>query len=169
VNRINGVDLLLSAFRLIESPEYRLAIFGRGELEGAVREAARRDGRILSGGAIPNEQVLRRQREATVLINPRPSHRLITRYTFPSKLLEYMLSGRPVITTVLPGIPGEYYEYVYPLTEETPEGLARRIRAVCSRPASELTEFGTRARRFILREKNSDMQAQRIRRFVEGL
>ena len=38
-----------------------------------------------------------------------------------------MVSGTPVLTTVLPGMPKEYYPYVYLLEDETPEGVSQKL------------------------------------------
>ena len=169
LNEINGIRLLMDAFRQISDPNYRLLIFGKGPLESLVREAAACDKRIVYCGFLPNDQVVRHQRRATVLLNARPSSQRIARYTFPSKLLEYMMSGRPVITTELPGIPNEYLKYVYVLRDETPEGLAQLICEVCSKPPVELAAYGQRALRFIWQNKNWNVQGKRIREFVSRL
>ena len=170
LHEINGIDLLLGAFKLVPGRQNRLWLFGSGPLEELVRRAAAQDPRIVYWGALPNSTVIERQRQATVLINPRPTSRSrLIRYSFPSKLLEYMMSGRPVVTTMLPGIPEEYYEFVYLLTDETPTGLARLIGEVCSRDPLELERRGKGARDFMLRNKNWTRQAERIRDFVSAL
>lgn len=169
LNEINGIALLLKAFRLISDPNFRLWIFGSGPLESEVRAASLQDNRIVYGGFLPNEEVMRYQRQATVLLNARPTNQLITRYTFPSKLCEYMLSGRPVITTALAGIPKEYFDFVYVLSDETPEGLASLLTDVCAKPAFELDEFGSRGREFILQTKNWSIQGRRVYEFICNL
>lgn len=169
LNDINGVELLLDAFAHIPHADYRLWIFGRGPLETRVREAAARDDRIVYGGFLPNAEIGRLQRSATMLVNPRPSHREITRYTFPSKLLEYMLSGRPVLTTVLPGIPDEYHPFLFLVRDETPEGMAAVIEEVCEDDPADLARRGERAREFVLREKNWRRQSGRVYNFIRGL
>ena len=78
-----------------------------------------------------------------------------------------MLSGRPVLTTLLPGIPEEYHSYLFLAREETPEGLAASIEAVCAR--EDLTAFGERAREFVLREKNWERQGARVYDFISQL
>lgn len=166
LSEINGIDLLLKAFSLIPDPNYRLWIFGKGPLESAVRVAMLQDKRIVYGGFLPNVEVMRLQQQATVLLNARPTDQLITRYTFPSKLREYMLSGRPVITTALPGIPKDYLDCVYVLSEATPEELARLLIYVCVKPAFELAEFGSRAREFILQTRNWSIQGRRVYEFI---
>jgi len=166
---VNGIDLLLKAFHLISDPNYRLWIFGKGPLESQVRAASQQDNRIVYWGFMSNAEVMCYQRRATVLLNARPTDQLVARYTFPSKLREYMLSGRPVITTLLPGIPKEYFDFVYPLLDETPEGLACLLTNICEKPAFELNECGHQARKFVLQNKNWTIQGRRVYEFIRGL
>jgi glycosyltransferase involved in cell wall biosynthesis len=169
LNEINGTRLMLDAFALIDDQRYRLRVFGRGPLEDLVAEAAKRDSRIEYLGFQPNREIMREQRRATVLLNPRPSRQRITRYTFPSKVLEYMLSARPVITTPLPGIPSDYSRHLFLATDETSQGLATTICDVCSRPDEELGAFGDAARTFVLTKKTWRRQGERVFEFVSGL
>ena len=169
LNDINGIELLLSAFRLLLGSQYRLHIYGRGPAESIVCKAAVQDKRIFYGGVLPNIEIKCKQAQATVLVNPRPSYREITRYTFPSKLLEYLISSRPTVTTVLPGIPKEYHPYLHLVYNETPEGLAKVIKEVCSKESSELNKFGQRAREFVLRNKNWEYQGKCIYDFICNL
>lgn len=166
---VNGIRLLLDAFQLISDPNYRLWIFGRGPLEEMVRTAAAQDKRIVYWGFLPNSEVMKSQRQATLLLNARPTDQLIARYTFPSKLLEYMLSGRPTLSTALPGIPDEYHDFIYVLREENPEALASMIQRICSRPLAELDDFGQRARTFMLTSKTWKQQGKRVCEFLEEL
>jgi glycosyltransferase involved in cell wall biosynthesis len=135
-------------------------------MEPVVRERSLRDPRIVYWGFLPNKDVMEKERQATVLVNPRPSDRDFTRYSCPIKLLEFMLSARPTITTALPGIPEEYMDFLYVLQEETPEKLANLIRSVCSKPREELSEFGRRSSDFVRREKSYRRQGQRINDFL---
>lgn len=166
---VNGIALLLDAFCLIPDPTFRLWILGRGPLEHLVRKAAADDTRIVYWGFVPNAEVMRLQRQATLLLNARPTDQLIARYTFPSKLLEYMLSGRPVLSTALPGIPDEYHQFIHVLLEANPEALAAMIQRICSRPAAELDEFGKCSRAFVLGNKTWTQQGKRVFEFLETL
>jgi glycosyltransferase involved in cell wall biosynthesis len=162
-----GLDLLLEAFALISDPSYRLVITGRGPMEGAVRSAATRDDRIVYLGMLSTEELLRKMREATVLVIPRSASTPFIKYSFPSKLLEYMITGRPVVTTVLPGIPDEYHKYLFLLREESPNSLAELLKNICLRPSAENDLFGQRAKNFVVREKNFIRQGQKIFEFMQ--
>jgi glycosyltransferase involved in cell wall biosynthesis len=80
-----------------------------------------------------------------------------------------MQSGTPVLTTRLPGIPAEYYQYVYSIETETIEGIAEALRRTLSIPAVKLTEKGKSAREFVVRDKSWQAQARRIAHFLRSM
>jgi glycosyltransferase involved in cell wall biosynthesis len=166
----NGIELLLDAFSLLPDKSYRLWVFGRGRLEELVKSAAKLDNRIRYFGFVKEQrEVLRHQRQSTVLVSLRPRADIINRYTFPSKLREYMLSGRPVISTAAPGIPDEYFEHMIVLQDETPKGLAQLLEEVCTRPSSELDRLGAQAHDFVLNQKNWSQQGKKVLDFIRNL
>jgi glycosyltransferase involved in cell wall biosynthesis len=171
LNEMNGIGLLLDAFARLQGPEWRLWIYGGGPLAREVKAAAARDGRIVfrPWEQVPAEEMRLRLREAAVLVNPRPSAHRANRYSFPSKLLEYLVSGTPVVSTAPPGIPDEYHPHLELAEEETPEGLAAAIRRAAAWPDAERAARGARAREFVLRGKTWDRQAARIGEFLCSL
>ena len=64
------------------------------------------------------------QHKATILVNPRTSEGEFTKYSFPSKTMEYLLAGKSVVINRIPGIPEEYFNYVYTPKDESIEALA---------------------------------------------
>ena len=168
LNEMNGIGLLLDAFARLQGPEWRLWIYGGGPLAREVKAAAARDPRILfrPWEQVPAEEMRERLRDAAVLVNPRPSGHRANRYSFPSKLLEYLVSGTPVVSTAPPGIPDEYHPYLELAADETPEGLAAAIRRAAAWPDAERAARGARAREFVLRGKTWDRQAARIGEFL---
>lgn len=66
-----------------------------------------------------------------------------------------MVSGTPVLTTNLPGMPQEYYPYVYLIENESTEGLAKAFKQVLELPGVDLKKKGYEAREFVLSKKNS--------------
>jgi glycosyltransferase involved in cell wall biosynthesis len=171
LNEMNGIPLLLDAFARLRGAEWRLWIYGGGPLAREVKAAAARDPRIVfhPWEQVPVAEMRRRQREAAVLVNPRPSGHRANRYSFPSKLLDYLVSGTPVVSTAPPGIPDEYHPHLELAADETPEGLAAAIRRAAARPDAERAARGARAREFVLRDKTWDRQAARIGEFLSSL
>lgn len=81
--------------------------------------------------------------------------------------MEYMVSGTPLLTTKLPGMPQEYYPYVFLFEEETVDGYARAIQDVLSRTSDYLYDFGEMARNYVLLNKNNVLQGERIKSFID--
>lgn len=80
-----------------------------------------------------------------------------------------MLSGTPLVTTRLKGIPVEYFDFVFSTENGSTKALAETMKKALQYSEKELAEFGIRAQEFIKAEKNSVQQAKRILTFLEGL
>jgi glycosyltransferase involved in cell wall biosynthesis len=161
-----GIEILLSAFKLVDDPNILLYISGRGPMKGDVVAAAKADNRIHYLGFLPAESLAEKMCQATVFINVRSAETPFIKYSFPSKLLEYMAFGRPTITTALPGIPDEYHKFLYLILEESPEYIARLITEICFKSELELGHFGRKARDFVMKEKNYLIQGKRLYDFI---
>lgn len=157
-----GIKDLLDAFELIEDENYRLIICGDGGGKKNVIELAEKDSRVIFLGVIDRPKVLSLQRGVSALVNPRHKSEEFTRYSFPSKTMEYLASGTPVIMHHLDCIPSDYDEYINYIDKETPESLRDKIIEVCQTKQQETKDRGARARRFILEQKNSIIQAKKI-------
>lgn len=164
-----GVLRLTEAFMQLPDPDARLVLYGTGDATDTIAKAAKQDARIWYRGTVDNAAVVDAELSATLLVNPRPSDETYTKYSFPSKNLEYMASGTPLLTTRLPGMPAEYEPYVYFFDEETPAGMAASLHSVLSLSRETLHDRGLRAKAFVLNEKSNTAQALRIIQFLEGL
>lgn len=169
LHRKFGVMNLVSAFSQIESPDYRLIVCGIGDSEKEIREAAKKDSRISFLGQLPRSEVLKWQKEATVLVNPRQNNEDFTKYSFPSKTMEYLSSGGPVVAYKLDGIPDEYDLYVQYVEDDSIESLKKKLVEVCDLPEDERQDLGSAGRAFVLTEKNSTIQVKKIVELVDSL
>ena len=155
-----GVKTLVEAVKLIKDDSIRLYLYGAGELEEYIRKI--NDNRIKFFGLVSNKNVIENEMKATLLINPRFSNEEYTKYSFPSKIMEYMSTGTPVLTTRLQGIPEEYFNYIYSFENESKEGIKLKIEEVLNINKEDLYLKGKEAQRFILEEKNNIIQAKKI-------
>lgn len=157
-----GLRMLVEGFMKADVANTELWLYGSGPFADELPNYHHRDSRIVYKGIKPNEEVVADELSATLLVNPRPTHEEFTKYSFPSKNMEYMVSGTPLLTTKLPGMPAEYYPYVYLFDKETTEGYAEAIRNVLMLPLDELQSKGLVARRWVLTNKNNVNQTARI-------
>lgn len=157
----NGLDILVEGFLMADLPRAKLYLYGSGDFVPKLKQICRQNKKIRYFGTCLNDDVVRAQRKASLLINPRPTSEEFTRYSFPSKNLEYMVSGTPVLTTRLAGIPEEYEPYVYFLEKESSGGMAEKLVELYQTDRNELKEKGRAARRFVLKNKSNQRQAFR--------
>ena len=162
VSRQYGLADLVEGFRMADIPDAVLRIYGPGDYVEELKKIAAEDSRVFYGGMLMNSEIVEKEMEATLLVNPRPTHEEFVKYSFPSKTMEYMASGTPVLTTKLPGMPGEYYPHVYFMEEETAEGAAKALKEVLGHTDDELFQKGSEARRFVLDSRNNVVQAEKI-------
>lgn len=157
-----GLKNLIEGFTRYKNNDARLWVYGAGDYSESIKEAANRDSRILFFGQAELSEVINKELEATVLINPRPADREFTQYSFPSKNMEYMVSGTPVLTTRLPGMPLEYYDYVFTIDGNDSACITHALERVFSFTKEELHQKGAKTKTFVLENKNNIIQAQRI-------
>lgn len=162
IDRRYGVETLVRGFLDSHNETSELRIYGAGDYAETLAALARENTRVRYFGIVPNEVVVEEQLRATLLVNPRPSTEAFTIYSHPSKNMEYMVSGTPLLTTVLPGMPDEYLGYVYLLRDETAEGVASALEGLFGTDRHELHRKGQEAKDFVLEKKNNILQAHRV-------
>ena len=156
-----GIKMLVDAFIKASMKDTQLVIYGNGPYADQLKELESVYD-IQYRGLAPNDVVVNEEKKATLLINPRLTHEEYTKYSFPSKNMEYMVSGTPLLTTRLPGMPKDYYDYVYLFEEETVEGYTRLLSIILSKDYEELSRKGLEAQKWILGHKNNIIQTSRI-------
>lgn len=162
VSREYGAEIMTEGFRLANLPNAQLHVYGPGDYIEELQRIAEKDPRVFYGGMLLSSQVEEKEQQATLLINPRPTHEEFVKYSFPSKTMEYMASGTPALTTRIPGIPKDYEPHLYFIDEETTEGVARALTEALSHSDAELFDKGLAAREFILTTRNNVIQAGKI-------
>ena len=113
-------------------------------------------------GVLSPDEIVAKEQGATLLINPRPAGEEYTKYSFPSKNMEYMASGTAVLTTALPGMPEEYKKYVYLINDESISGIKNTLKELLTSDISELRNKGLAARDFVLNNKSGKIQAGKV-------
>lgn len=167
IKREYGVIDLVSAFSQIDDPEWELVIYGDGTDMESVCEYAKKDVRIKIMGSAPNAVVMKHQREAALLINPRKNQEM-AKYSFPSKTLEYMLSGTPMLGYKLAGIPEEYYDNMF-VIQDSENGMEEALRKAMNLPEAERIKMGEKAKNFVVKEKNPEKQCKKILELIGRL
>ena len=166
-NLTYGIPELLDAFSLIDDENYELWITGAGTAEELIKEHAQKDERIKFFGFLPSRHdLLVKQATATMLINTRKPDEPASAYCFPSKLFEYMVSGNPVLSSDIPGIPDEYFDYLVKMDAVSPQEIAKSIKKVAQMTADQRQALGKASREFVIENKNKFIQSEKILNFI---
>ena len=171
LNPAYGMENLLEAFQQIYAKDknYELWICGSGGLVERITKLSKECPGIKYYGYVGGSMIRQLQAEASVLVNPRQNTEEFTKYSFPSKTMEYLASGRPVVGYKLDGIPAEYDAYIQYVSDNSVGALRDKLIKVCEMPARERLELGEKCRAFILENKTPEKQCQKIRTTIEAL
>ena len=161
-----GILNLLAAFSNIQDADYRLWICGGGDAENEIKEAARQDPRIQFYGYVEKSIAIELQKKATVMVNPRQNVGEYTKYSFPSKTMEYLASGKPVVAYKLDGIPNDYDTYINYVKDNSIESLTQKLIEVCE-DDGEIREKALKAWEFVCTKKSARVQAKKILKLLE--
>lgn len=167
LDRKYGIEILVRGFQKANVADSELHIYGDGDYKTDLLEICKENSNIRYYGLKPNAYIVEEQQKASILVNPRPSNEEFTKYSFPSKNMEYMVSGTPALLTKLPGMPEEYAQYVYLLEDESTDGMAKKLKEVLNLPKEELCEKGKKAREYVLKKKTNIAQAKKIMNWIK--
>ena len=141
-----GVKALIDGFLSLQDPDYRLVLCGKGDCEAYARAAQQRDPRVMFLGQVTPQEALNWQSRASALVNPRNVVEEYTRYSFPSKNIEYLLSGKPVVGYFLEGMPKAYQDFLCCVDPALPpeQGIAAKLDEVLRSDSAALFEKNKR-------------------------
>ena len=163
-----GVENLIDSFLKLNSSEFNLVICGDGSLSDKIKKISIINSKIIFLNQITSENAQKVQKNAHLLVNPRNSTLDYTKYSFPSKNLEYMVSGVPFLGYKLPGIPEEYLKHFYCIKIKS--GLFDEdLKKVLSLPKKKLKMKGKSAYNFVKRYKNPKFQTRKLIKLINKL
>ena len=162
----SGIMNLVNAIDLLNNKEIVLDIYGNGPLREKIEKISMTNSRIRYRGSVDNKAAIMAQQSAWLLANPRPIESDIAKVTFPSKIFEYLMSERPVMTTRLNGFSRDYDELLYWIEGQTPEDIARCIDLIDGETPERLLEKAKNAKEYLLKHKTWKINAEKIHGFM---
>jgi hypothetical protein len=110
-----GIKDLISWFENLSDAynKYELHVIGVGELTDFLKKKSRINKKIHYYGQLNFLETQKILSSCFLLLNPRKINSPFVKYSFPSKILDYIALGRPVASTFIPGINKEYEKFLY--------------------------------------------------------
>lgn len=133
-----GIKELVDSFMLIKGADYRLVLCGDGDAREYVEKKAQEDERIEYKGMVTAKEAANYINMADVLVNPRPNNEEYTKYSFPSKNIEYLMTGKPVVAYMLDGMPEKYRDFLYEIPKNK-LSFEEELLQACDKPLNKLS------------------------------
>jgi glycosyltransferase involved in cell wall biosynthesis len=108
LSKVTGVDKLLKAISMIKQENIEIWISGKGEMESQVVEMSQKDKRVKFLGYLPINEYLLVLSKCNILVNPRNMDLEQNNNNFPSKVLDYLATGRIIVSSKFSG----YEEFI---------------------------------------------------------
>lgn len=162
-----GVKTLVDAFISLNRQNVMLYIFGEGPYVDELKKVQALHSNVRYMGCVSPEEAVAYEKRALLLVNPRPTDEEFAKYSFPSKTMEYLLSGTAVVSTKLPGIPAEYFKHMFCFEGYSMEALQNELCILLNYPVNEIVTMGENGHNFALYNKNNIFMAGRIISFLK--
>lgn len=139
-----------------------LYVCGSGDGEEELRNYSNKYSNIHFLGIVHHSKSLQLQLSSDVLVNPRPAEGIYTELSFPSKTMEYMVIGKPILCYKLAGIPDEYDNYLIYFDKYDFESIAETIKKIYYMSDEERENIGLKNQKFAIEQKGSIAQTRKI-------
>lgn len=165
LHREYGVANLIKAFEGLKGDNVYLHIYGKGNFDKQIAELCQTNTHIKYFGLVENEKILIEMNKVAILVNPRPTDAEYTKYSFPSKNMEYMSSGIPFLCTLLTGM-DEYRDYVTIVEDETEKGIRDGLEEILDNYSTAVQQ-AEELQKYVRLNKNEVVQSRRILNLIQ--
>ena len=161
LSKDDGILNLLTAWSRL-STTYTLVLIGR-ICDDEIRIAINEIKGVNYLGALSNDVCMKYQREATFLINTRLLDNVYNKYSFPSKVIEYLASGTTLLSTPIECLFNnfEYRNHIEFFEGDDVDSIYDTLKKVLSNP-KEYLEKGKEAQKFMYSNKTSEMYISKM-------
>ena len=163
-----GVKTLVDAFHK-SNIKNKLVIAGTGPLEKYIEQMAEEDYRILYLSQLSKEKNIAYLRNSIANINPRPLNSEMDKESVPSKLLEYLSIGTPVISTKYPRLYALFKDDVSWIEGNDIESMKSALELYNTTNQEMYLKKAATARRKVFEFYGLDVQAESIDHFLAAI
>ena len=160
-----GVKTLVDAFHK-SNLKSKLVLAGAGPLDKYIEQLAEDDYRILYLSQISKEKNIAYMRNSIANINPRPLDAKMDNESVPSKLLEYLSIGTPVISTKYPKLYSTFKDDVFWVDGNSVEDMKFTLENYDISNQEQHLKKAATARRKVFEFYGLNVQAESIDHFL---
>ena len=165
----SGILNLISAVIQSDIQDVTLEIYGDGELKHEIIQITKKNSLIKYMGKKNIDDMRKIMEGAWILVNPRSVADPVSAISFPSKLFEYIMCGRPVVTTVFSGMPENIKKIVYSCGNGTIDEIKVTLKQMDRMPEETLHRSAEEAYRYVVDEMNWNKQVEKIFLYIQSI
>ena len=162
-----GVYKLIRAFKELNNQDIDLYICGHHGDKAKLNEEIGKAKNIKLLGLLPVNKVIEYEHNALASINPRPFSEDLDRFSIPSKTLEYMSAGRPVISVKNTILMERFGDDIIWVPSTSKEDLMEAMKKVLSMTEVERENLGEKLKNKVLRLYSINHIGNNINQFLK--
>ncbi|BBV30248.1 glycosyltransferase [Citrobacter werkmanii] len=155
-----GIRDLIDSYINASIKDSTLVVAGDGDDREYVENMSFQYANIKYMGQLEHHKAKILQTNAELLINPRSNEGEFTKYSFPSKVIEYMNSGVPILMYKLDGIPESYNDFYFHIVSKNE--LSKKLNEIAAMNRAELELMGKKAKAFIAEQGEPVRQVSKL-------
>lgn len=163
-----NIGQLLKEFEECKYSNLELWFCGKGNAEDLIQDAVKRDSRIKYWGFLSKDELKKLEKKVSFYINPRINNGEYTKYSFPSKNLEYLLSGKPVIAYKLSGMSNDYDSIFLYLDEKEQNSMKKMFARISNMSDLEIEKLSRKGVEFVKEHNGRKMQSNKVIALLKG-
>jgi len=167
----NGIGLLLDALTVAPEIDVSLHLIGGGPLLARAKKISKSDDRVRVSGWLSHDKVLSAYAAADAIVCLRLQETLKTPYLFPSKLLEAMAVGLPLICTLPRNAPialqSALRQWAIVVDSEQPASVVAALKMLTTGDVIEAKHKARMLRAWAIENLSWHNQCLRIQKLIE--
>ena len=160
----NGTKLILSMLKQHPDLDVIVHFAGQGVDVPLIVDAATKDVRIRYEGVLNMDELFSLYEKSDILLNLRLEEEID--FHFPSKLLEFLATGKHVISTPIAHAERDYGQFISILHNITSDGLAEKIQELDRMGRTELVKRGKEAREYMIANRQWNERTKEILNYL---
>ena len=162
-----GVKNLIDSFVGLNK-NINLVILGNGPMKSYISHSGEDDHRILYLSQLSQNKTYGIEQHALANINPRPIDELLDEQSIPSKMLEYLASGVPTISTKHKRLYELFKDDVFWIEDPTSEGIRQAIEKLLATSNAAKTKKALSAKTKVYSMYSCLVQGEGISHFLKS-
>ncbi len=147
ITKLTGIVEFAELFNEMNDRNIELHIYGKGDNK-SLKLLSEQNNNIKLFGFVKDETLEEAMNNAWIFVNPRSLNEEAIQNTFPSKILEYLRYGKPIISTKSPGISNKYDNFLFFYNTNDLSSLRKITSNISQYDEHYFTKFNLDARNF---------------------